>query len=62
MNAAYRQSNKRRLEKAGYRHVAGWVPERYAKGIEEVVKVHAKRVDELLAEPMAPRGRPTKKF
>lgn len=53
-----RQTQKRRLERAGYVHVAGWVPAAYAAKVEQQIGMHAEDVAKALAKPPAPRGRP----
>ena len=55
-----RKAQKRRLERAGYVHLSGWVPAAYAKRVLEQVEMHRDDVAKVLAEPARPRGRPPK--
>jgi hypothetical protein len=55
-----RKAQKRRLERAGYVHLSGWVPAAYAAKVAQQVGMHAEDVARVLAEPAKPRGRPRK--
>ena len=55
-----RDTKRRRLERAGYVHVSGWVPAAYAARVAQQVEMHREDVARLLAEPAKPRGRPRK--
>jgi hypothetical protein len=55
-----RMSQKRRLERAGFIHVSGWVPAAYAAKVAFQVEAYAEDVAKVLAEPAKPRGRPPK--
>lgn len=53
-----RKSNKRRLERAGFVAVSGWVPAAYAAEVARVAEQHRAEVERIIAEPPKPRGRP----
>jgi hypothetical protein len=53
-----RKAQKRRLERAGYVHLSGWVPAAYAARVLAQVELHADDVAKIVAEPALPRGRP----
>jgi hypothetical protein len=55
-----RDTKRRRLERAGYVHLSGWVPAAYAAKVTQQVGMHAEDVARVLAEPAKPRGRPRK--
>jgi hypothetical protein len=55
-----RKTQKRRLERAGFIHVSGWVPAAYAAKVAFQVEAYAEDVAKVLAEPAKPRGRPPK--
>lgn len=52
-------TKRQRLESAGYRHVAGWVPQAYAVKVEYQIAAHAEDVQRI-AETSKPSGRPRK--
>lgn len=54
-----RTSKRQRLEAAGYRHVAGWLPEDEARWVAPLIDAHAAEVDRI-AETSKPSGRPPK--
>lgn len=54
-----RQSRKRRLERAGYVALTGWVPAAYAATVMAQVEMHREDVERVADEPV-PRGRPRK--
>lgn len=53
-----RKANKRRLERAGYIALSGWVPAAYAAKVLQQVEFHRADVEAIIAEPPKPRGRP----
>jgi hypothetical protein len=53
-----RMTKQRRLERAGYVHVSGWVSDADADEVRAMVEYHAENVAKALAEPPLPRGRP----
>lgn len=53
-----RKANKRRLERAGFVALSGWVPAAYAAKVQQQVEFYRADVDAILAEPPKPRGRP----
>lgn len=53
-----RKAHKRRLERAGFVHVAGWVPAAYAAKVAYQIDAYAEDVAKVIAEPPKPRGRP----
>ena len=55
-----RQTQKRRLERAGFVHVSGWVPATYAAKVQYQVEAYAEEVQKLASRPAQPRGRPKK--
>jgi hypothetical protein len=55
-----RKAQKRRLERAGFIHVSGWVPQAYADKVEQQVAFYRDDVAKVLAEEPKPRGRPPK--
>jgi hypothetical protein len=55
-----RKTQKRRLERAGFVHVAGWVPAAYAARVQAQVDAYRVDVQAVLDEPVLPRGRPRK--
>jgi alpha-galactosidase len=55
-----RKTQKRRLERAGFVHVAGWVPAAYAARVQAQVDAHRDDVRRVTDAPVAPRGRPRK--
>jgi hypothetical protein len=55
-----RKAHKRRLERAGYVHLSGWVPTAYALRVAQQVDMHREDVAKVLALPPKPRGRPPK--
>ncbi len=66
-----RKAKQRRLERAGYVYVAGWLradgiifadPEGYvfAQDVREAIEDQSYDVAAILAEPPKPRGRPRK--
>lgn len=58
------QTIRRRLERAGYAHVAGWVPVEYARSMQALVEQHREDVATIVAEPARlkgwPKGKPRK--
>jgi hypothetical protein len=57
-----RKAQKRRLERAGYVHLSGWVPAAYAAKVMQQVEMHRDDVERVVAEPAMPRGRPKRGF
>jgi hypothetical protein len=55
-----RKAQKRRLERAGYRHVSGWVGAVYAAKVEYQIEAYREDVAKVLAVPPKSRGRPPK--
>ena len=55
-----RQSQKRRLERAGFVHVAAWLPTAYAAKVIQQAEFYSEDVQRVLHEPPKPRGRPRK--
>jgi hypothetical protein len=53
-----RKSQKRRLERAGFVHVAVWLPVAYAARVEAQADTYRADVQRVLDEPVRPRGRP----
>ena len=53
-----RQTQKRRLERAGFVHVSGWVPAAYAAKVAYQIATYSDDVEKVLNEPAKPRGRP----
>jgi hypothetical protein len=53
-----RKAQKRRLERAGFTHVSGWVPVAYASKVAQQIAFYAGDVEKVLNEPAKPRGRP----
>jgi hypothetical protein len=51
---------RRRLERAGYTHVNGWVTREQAALVAEWIEAVSPAVKRIAAEPPAPRGRPRK--
>ena len=54
-----REDKRRRLERAGYAYVRGWVPTRYAAQVVAQVEMHRDDVERIASEPPKPRGRPS---
>jgi hypothetical protein len=55
-----RKAQKRRLERAGFIHVSGWVPENMARNMLVDIEMSRLEVEKVMAEPAKPRGRPPK--
>jgi hypothetical protein len=55
-----RQSQKRRLEGAGFVHVSAWLPAAYAAKVAQQAEFYSEDVQRVLDEPPKPRGRPKK--
>jgi hypothetical protein len=57
-----RQTQKRRLERAGYVYLAGWIPKKNPQGpkFAAQVEMHRDDVARVVAEPPRRRGRPKK--
>ncbi len=55
-----RMAKKRRLERAGFVALSGWVPAAYAARVLAQVETYREDVGRVLAEPPKPRGRPPK--
>jgi hypothetical protein len=53
-----RKAKQRRLERAGYIHVSGWLNARYAEKVFDQIEMHREDVAKIVAEPAKPRGRP----
>lgn len=53
-----RKAQKRRLERAGFVHVAGWLPTELAENVAQWAELYQGDVARVLAEPPLPRGRP----
>lgn len=60
MTATERQDRRRRLERAGFVALSGWAPAEFAAEAAQVVEKHRAKVERIIAEPPAPRGRPKK--
>lgn len=54
------KTQQRRLERAGFRYVTGWIPASDAERIESEIAQHEPARERILAEPALPRGRPRK--
>jgi exoribonuclease II len=55
-----RKTQKRRLERAGFVHVAEWLPAAYAARVVAQAETYRADVQAVLDEPVRPRGRPRK--
>jgi hypothetical protein len=55
-----RKAQKRRLERAGFVHVSGWVPVAYAAKVAYQIAAYSDDVEAVMNEPPKPRGRPRK--
>jgi hypothetical protein len=55
-----RKTQKRRLERAGYTHISGWVSTAYAVRVQAQIETYREDVQRVLDAPTAPRGRPRK--
>jgi hypothetical protein len=53
-----RKTQKRRLERAGFVHVAVWLPAAYAARVQAQADTYRDEVQRVLDAPAAPRGRP----
>jgi hypothetical protein len=53
-----RKAQKRRLERAGFVHLSGWVPAAFAAKAAQQVEFYREDVAKVVAEPAKPRGRP----
>jgi hypothetical protein len=53
-----RKTAKRRLERAGFVHISGWVPAAYGARVAVQVDAHKPDVAVILAEEPKPRGWP----
>jgi hypothetical protein len=55
-----RKAQKRRLERAGFVHLSGWVPAAFAAKVAQQVEFYRDDVAKVVAEPAKARGRPAK--
>ena len=53
-----RKTQKRRLERAGFRYVAAWLPEDYAKTVKLQAAIYRPEVRVVLDEPLRPGRQP----
>ncbi len=53
-----RITKKRRLERAGYVALSGWVPKAYADRVLAQVEMHRDDIAKITGAPAKPRGRP----
>lgn len=58
--AAQRQNRKRRLERAGFIYVAGWLRPEFGKRAQAQIDAYREEVERIANED-APRGRPPTK-
>lgn len=58
--SAAKRTQQRRLERAGYVALKGWVPAACGERVEKQVEMHREDVERILSEPPQPRGRPKK--
>lgn len=54
----HRKTTARRLERAGYVALHGWVPASYAARVLREVEAHRETVEAIKARPVRARGRP----
>jgi hypothetical protein len=52
-----RKAKQRRLERAGYTHVSGWLNNKYAARVIDQIEMHREDVAKIADEPAKPRGR-----
>lgn len=55
-----RKAQQRRLERAGYQHVAGWLPIEDARKVSRLIEDNRERAEDIAASPPLPVGRPRK--
>lgn len=53
-----RNTKRQRLERAGWQHVAGWLPRDEAEAVQNMMRKHAPHAEQIGTTGQAHRGRP----